>query len=172
MAKITLARILKIKNRLGGRLAEATTELQTYSVQVVQPLPSKAGDVGEPQLGPPEVDVKALSEKRLALRNAITTLKLILTEQNKPIQKAIFDLAELKGDIAFLAGLRTNHGKVVGGYGANTTTTYYHAFMRKAEVDAAKAKLEGDIDALQEQIDKHNHATLVEVDDAILALAK
>lgn len=167
MAQITLARALKLKNRLNGRFAATSTEISTYNSQAVHVTAAPQPGVVPPKT---EVDVAALFERREALRDAIVALKLLINTTNGPITGDIYQIAELKGDITFYSGLRTNNVFQPNGH-LNGGGTQYVAFKKKADVDAIKKKLETQIDALQEKIDKHNHKTLIEVEDIILSLA-
>lgn len=161
MAKITLARALKIKNRLSGRFAQVTNDITTYNSQSVQ--------VVEEKVQSPEVNVSELFDQREALRTALVKIKMLIAGANAGIQQAIYEIAEAKGDITFFAGLTTTHGFQASHYGPGGTQ--YVAFKRKADVDAEKKRLESLVDTLQEKIDKHNHATQIEVPDEIIALA-
>ena len=166
-AQITLARALKLKNRLNGRFAAVTTEIAAYNSQAVHVAAAPvAGEV------PPktEVDVAALFEKRAKLRAAIVALKLAINTANGPIIRDIYEIAEAKGDITFYASLQTNNGFNPSHYAAGGGVRYV-AFKTKADVDAEKTRLEGVVDSIQEKIDKHNYKTHIEVDDETIALA-
>lgn len=166
-AQITLARALKLKNRLNGRFSEVTSEIQTYNSQAVFVAVQPIGGEAPPKT---EVDVEALFKKRDALRAAILSLKMLINKANGPIQQAIYDIAEAKGDITFYSGLSTTSG-FSHNYHGQPGGTLHVAFKKKSDVDAKKRELEAQVDALQEQIDKHNHKTHIEVDDSVIELA-
>ena len=88
-----------------------------------------------------------------------------ISRANLPIQKAIFELAERKAEVALLARLNTKHGVYKEGYPTGGDVTYV-ARLRKADVDELVAKLEAEIDRLQDRLDGFNHTTVVEVDRA------
>ena len=156
MAQITLAKALKIKNRLVGRLAKVQADIQAFN------------SVPEGQAG--QVDVPALMQTREALVEAIVGLKTAINDANREAQRDIYALAEKKATAQFLAGVCTRHGPQPAVYPSTTEVTYVAA-LKKADVDAQVARLEADIDQLQDRLDQFNHDRKIEVDGRILELA-
>jgi len=156
MAEITLAKALKIKNRLAGRLAKVQADIQAFN------------SVPEGQAG--QVNVPALMKTREELVGALVSLKTAINEANKEAQRDIYDLAEKKATAQVLAGVNTRHGPQPAVY-PNTTEVSYIAALKKADVDALVAGLEKDIDQLQDRLDQFNHVRKIEVDDRTLELA-
>jgi hypothetical protein len=152
--EISLAKALKLKNRLAGRLAKLDTDLKTYN------------SVHE---GAEKLDVPGLYEARRALVAHLVDLKLAVSRANEPVQRSIFELAERKALIALLSGLNTRNGTVTEGYPATPAT--YVAHLRKADVDREVQRLEAEIDKLQDQLDAFNHQTLIRVDANTVAAA-
>lgn len=151
---ITLAKALKLKNRIAGRVTKLTADITAYnSVQ----------DGAERQ------DVRAKFEERAGLVRRLTDLKQAIAQANAPIQRAIFELAELKAEVALFAGLNTKHGTFQEGYPTAGSVTYVAEF-RKADADRKVEELEARIDALQDRLDAFNTATTVDVDrDTVMA---
>jgi hypothetical protein len=156
MAQITLAKALKIKNRLAGRLAKVQTDIQAFN------------SVPEGQAG--QVDVPALMQTREALVEAIVNLKTAINEANREAQRDIYALAEKKATAQFLAGVSTRHGPQPPVY-PSTIEVNYVAALKKADVDAQVARLEKEIDLLQDRLDQFNHDRKIEVDGRTLELA-
>jgi hypothetical protein len=156
MAEITLAKALKIKNRLAGRLAKVQADIQTFN------------SVPEGQAG--QVNVPALVQTRGELVEALVGLKTAINDANRAVQRDIYDLAEKKATAQFLAGVNTRHGPQPAVY-PSTTEVHYVAALRKADVDGLVARLEREIDQLQDKLDQFNHAHRIEVDGRILELA-
>ena len=156
MAEITLAKALKVKNRLTGRLSKIQGDIQTYN------------SVPEGQAG--QVDVPALVKVRDRLVAALVALKTAINEANRETQRDIYDLAEKKATVQFLAGISTRHGPQPAVY-PSTTEVNYVAALKKADVDGMVAGLEKDIDQLQDRLDQFNHVRKIEVDGRILELA-
>jgi hypothetical protein len=156
MAEITLAKALKVKNRLAGRLAKVQADIQAFN--------------SVPQGQADQVNVPALVKTREELVGALVSLKAAINEANREAQRDIYDLAEKKATAQFLAGVNTRHGPQPAVY-PNTTEVSYVAALKKADVDALVAGLENDIDQLQDRLDQFNHAHKIEVDGRILELA-
>jgi hypothetical protein len=156
MAEVTLAKALKIKNRLAGRLAKVQADIQAYN------------SVPEGQAG--QVNVPALVQTREELVGALVGLKAAINEANREAQRDIYDLAEKKATAQFPGGVNTRHGPQPAVY-PNTTEVSYVAALKKADVDALVARLEKDIDRLQDRLDQFNHAHRIEVDGRVLELA-
>ena len=156
MVEITLAKALKIKNRLAGRLAKVQTDIQAFN------------SIPEGQVG--QVDVPALMQNREALVEAIVGLKTAINETNREVQKDIYALSEKKAMAHFLAGVVTRHGPQPPVY-PSTIEVNYVAALKKADVDALVLGLEKEIDHLQDRLDQFNHDRKIEVAGRILELA-
>lgn len=153
--EITLAKALKVKNRLAGRLAKVQADIQGYN------------SVPEGQAG--QVNVPALMQAREELVDALVALKTAVNEANGEAQRDIYDLAEKKATAQFLAGINTRHGPEPAVY-PGTSEVNYVAALKKADVDALVARLEKEIDQLQDKLDHFNHVRKVQVDGRILEL--
>lgn len=155
MAEISLAKALKLKNRLAGRLSAIVGDIQLYN------------SVLEEQVG--KVDVNKLLFLRDAISLALIELKIALYKSNVGIQLELYTLAEKKGEIDFYRMLNTRDGSERHGY-QNTNVTY-RATLTKSDVDARIKVLEAEIDSLQDQIDSYNHSTKFAISQTILDLA-
>jgi hypothetical protein len=153
---ISLAKALKVKNRLAGRLKKVQADVHDYN------------SVPEGQAG--QVDVPALMRIREELVEALVSLKSSINEANREAQRDIYLLAETKATAQFLAGLNTRHGIQPAVY-PSTTEVRYVAALKKADVDARMVRLEKEIDQLQDRLDQFNHVHKIEVDGRILELA-
>ena len=156
MAEITLAKALKVKNRLTGRLAKVQADTQAYNS-----VPEGQAD---------QVNVPALLKTREGLVEALVTLKTAINEANREAQRDIYDLAEKKATAQFLAGVSTRHGPQPPVY-PSTVEVNYVAALKKADVDALVVRLENEIDQLQDKLDQFNHVHKIEVDGRTLELA-
>jgi uncharacterized protein YbbC (DUF1343 family) len=156
MADITLAKALKIKNRLAGRLARVQADIQGFN------------SVPEGQAN--QVNVPALMSMREELVGALVGLKTAISAANREVQRDIYLLAEAKATAQFLATVNTRHGLQPAVY-PNTTVVSYVAALKKADVDALVARLEKEIDRLQDRLDEFNHLHGIEVDGRVLELA-
>jgi hypothetical protein len=156
MAEITLAKALKVKNRVAGRLAKVQADIQTFN--------------SVPQGQADQVNVPALVQTRAELVGALVALKTAINDANREAQRDIYDLAEKKATAQFLAGVNTRHGPQPPVY-PSTTEVVYVAALKKADVDGLVANLEKEIDQLQDRLDQYNHDHRIEVDGRILELA-
>jgi hypothetical protein len=156
MAELTLAKALKIKNRLAGRLAKVQADVLAYN------------SVPEGQVG--QVNVTALMQTRAELVGALVSLKTAISDANREVQRDIYQLAEKKATAQFLAGVTTRHGPQPAVY-PSTTEVNYVAALKKADVDALVAGLETDMDQLQDRLDQFNQVHKIEVDGRVLELA-
>jgi hypothetical protein len=149
--EITLARALKLKNRLAGRLAKLDSDFENYNS-----LPA----------GTDRPDLKVLYAERNALVGRLIELKIALNAVNQPMQRTIFELGEAKSLVALLTRTSTKHGKVIEGYHGNEVE--YTAQFRKGDVDREVRRLEVVIDRLQEQLDAFNYRTVIGIDADLL----
>jgi hypothetical protein len=156
MAEITLAKALKVKNRLTGRLAKVQADIQTYNS-----VPEGQAD---------QVNVPALMKTREELVGALVNLKAAINDANREVQRDIYDLAEKKATAQFLAVVNIRHGPQPPVY-PSTVEVVYVAALKKADVDALVVRLENEIDQLQDKLDQFNHVHKIEVDGRILELA-
>jgi hypothetical protein len=149
--EITLARSLKLKNRLAGRLAKLDSDFENYNS-----LPA----------GTDRPDLKIVYAERTKLVSQLIELKLALNSANQSMQRTIFELGEAKSLVALLTKTSTKHGKVVEGYHGNEVE--YTAQFRKGDIDREVRRLEVVIDRLQERLDGFNHRTIIPIDGDLL----
>ncbi len=155
MADISLAKALKIKNRLTGRLAKIQGDIQTFN------------SVSEGQAG--QIDVPDLMKAREALVASLVNLKTAINDANRETQRDIYDLAEKKASVQFLSSLSTLHGRQPALY-PSTTDIIYFASFKKCDLDALIVTLEREIDHLQDKLDQFNQSCRIKIDDRILML--
>jgi hypothetical protein len=155
MAEITLAKALKVKNRLTGRLAKVQADIQMYN---------------SVPLGQDQVNVPTLMQMREDLVAALVNLKTAINNANRAAQRDIYALAEKKATTQFLVGVNTRHGPQPPVYPA-TIEVHYVAALKKADVDTLVLRLENEIDQLQDKLDQFNHDHTIELDGRILELA-
>ena len=156
LQEITLAKALKVKNRLAGRLAKVQADIQAYNS-----VPAGQAD---------QVNVPALMQAREELVGALVSLKAAVNEANREVQRGIYLLAEKKATAQFLAGVNTRHGPQPPVY-PSTVEVNYVAALKKADVVGLVAGLEKEIDQLQDRLDQFNHDRRIEVDARTLELA-
>ncbi len=155
MPQVSLAKALKIKNRLTGRLNKTTQNIQHYN----STLESQAE----------VVDVREQLKLRERLRDSLVTLKTAMFRANLEIQETILTLGEAKAEIQLYNGVDTTDGDQTHHY--QNTPVKYRAVLKRGDVDAKLAELEGVIDTLQDKLDEYNIRTKVEIPQTVLDLA-
>ena len=147
---VTIARALKEKNRVVGRLAKAR--------ELVGAENSKDKSV------PRGVDVAAMYDLAKVLRNRLIAIKSVIAEANKPIVSKIIELDEIKSEIAFLNGLDVKEGKfVTTNYGTRIESDI-DAVIRKQQVLDEVTALQARADRIQDELDEFNATTKVEIE--------
>lgn len=152
---ISLAKALKVKNRLSGRMNKVTSDIQTYNSVLVEQAE--------------QVNVEKLISLREELMNALIELKSNLVKANIPIQSLLIRLGELKAKVQFLQGISVQDGSVRHGY--QNTEVVYKAYLKKNNVDQQVQALEKEIDSIQDELDSFNALTKIEINPRILELA-
>jgi hypothetical protein len=141
-----LAKALKKKNRLAQKIAKLQQEIQREnSVRVDDPRKIKVEDLYE------ELDQKV---------NELIKLKIAIFMASTPMRENILRLSELKSKIIFLGGISTVEGKVsqYGEEPVEYSVAYDKLFVRD-QIELCEKK----IDEIQDELDKFNHITELEV---------
>jgi hypothetical protein len=144
MTVITLARALKLKNRLAGQLSKLGGRAVAHNSNVKGAVnPYNSVEVFEEY---EEVQAKLVEVK--------TSIQLA----NASIVRKIIEIGETRSQISLLQGINVTEGPVhQTNYGNDTETVReYEAAIGAAQRDVMIAALELDIDNLQDDIDSHN----------------
>ncbi len=151
--KISLAKLMKVKNRLAGRISTVQSEIVSFN-SIVE--------------GTESPDVKALLATHDKMVEQMIKLKVALDDANKGAQRErIYQLAEKKSKLAWFKALNTRHGPQQG---YRETVINYTATIRKNEVDAVVRQLEREIDETQDALDSYNASRKVTVDAELFTL--
>ena len=147
---VTIARALKEKNRVAGRLAKTR------------------GLIGEENSRdksvPRGIDVAEMYAQAKELRDRLIAIKSAIAEANKPIVSKIIELDEVKSEIAFLNGLNVKEGKfVTTNYGSRIESDI-DAVIRKQQVMEEVSALQAGADRLQDELDEFNATTKIEIE--------
>lgn len=154
--EITLAKALKIKNRLAGRISSLEADIRTYN-SVIE---------GKED----QVNVENLFKTYLHHKEMLIALKSAIYEANIGIQRSIFEQAEKKGLIGFLQSVSTLHGCSEHVHSFANSTFNYVATLRKNDIDLTVKKLEKEVDELQDKIDNYNHTQKIKIDTKFIEL--
>lgn len=145
---VSLAQALKYRKRLAQRIGQVGLRI--------------AKNNSIPQGNVRDASPRELLAERGRLVEQLVAVKLAVLRGNDGIQEKILRIAELKGAIALLGGLDTKHGQQER-VGWQTTPTVYEAELKQSEVDELIRALEALIDTLQEEIDRYNYATQIQI---------
>jgi hypothetical protein len=151
--KISLAKLMKVKNRLAGRIATTQSEIVNYNSTVQ---------------GSESPDVKTLYDLYDKMTAQMVKLKVALFDANRGgQQERIFALAEKKSKLTWLRGMSTRNGPQQG---YDDKVVNYVATFKKADVDSLARQLEREIDETQDAIDSFNASRKVTVDSELFTL--
>ena len=147
MARITISKALKFKNRLAARISQTSSDIQDYN--------SVIKDTDR------DVDINAAMKDRARLVEALIKTKAAIFEANRKVYEDIVRISELKAEIVFLRTISTSHGPQ-SSYGSQDPIIH-EAHLRKADVDKRVRELESDIDSIQDKLDAFNAETKIEI---------
>ena len=148
MAKISLAKALKEKNKIVSKIKDLETKIQQNNVTI------KGNNFA--------YKTEELLPALINEKSKLVTLKAKIFDANSPIYKEILELAEAKAHLKFLKSLNTQEGIVVERY--NDKETNYVAQIGVQKRDAMVEEYQSKVDALQEKIDVYNHTSSIEID--------
>lgn len=148
--RITVARALKEKNRVAGRLAKARTLVGKEN--------SKDKDVMR------GIDVAETYALAKTLRDKLVSIKTAIALANNPVISKIIELDELKSEISYLNELDAKEGKVVStDYGVRIERDM-EAVIHQSDVLKEVEALQSRADRLQDELDEFNATTRIEIE--------
>jgi hypothetical protein len=151
---ITLAKALKVKNRLVGELSSLQGVARQHNC-----LPNESREEKSVQLSKVWEDIQTTS-------NRIVELKSKLAIATSPITPYLVDLAETKSTISFLESLPIKEGKedTQIGYGVNSSlkTVVWNSFINESSKNNLIKENKKRLDFLQDKIDEFNAITKID----------
>jgi hypothetical protein len=166
--KVTVAKALKIKNRLAAAIKRKSENIQENNSII--------------KGGKRKVDVKQEIEERRKTVEALIKLKTAVSASNLAIQEEIFRLSELKAELALWETVPCDSGLTMTSNDRKLMSARYMlnggtdkpqemtTVLFFEEIEAIKSKLIKNIDQLQDKLDTHNHTVKIEVDDECVNL--
>ncbi len=148
--KVNLARALKEKNRVAGRLAKAR--------ELVGRENSRDKNV------PRGIDVSETYSLAKTLRDRLVSIKSAIAEANSPIVSKIIELDEVKSEISYLNGLDVKEGKFVSTNYGTRIEIELDAVIRQPQVLDEVTALQARADRLQDELDEFNATTKIEIE--------
>jgi hypothetical protein len=151
---ISLAKALKIKNRLVGELASLQAVARQHNSL---PIESR---------GEKSVSLDKVWEDIQNTSNRIVELKSKIAVATAQIAPFLVDLAETKSTISFLETLPIKEGKedTQIGYGVNSSlkTVVWNSFIDEASKNKLVKENKNRLDSLQDKIDEFNAVTKID----------
>ena len=149
--KIPLARALREKNRVAGRLRE------------IRGLISKENSKDKRQVR--KIDVRGLLQEEEMLHRRLVEIKSTIALANQGIVKKIIELDEAKSEVAWWTGIDTTDGVNESGTGYGVTREKeYEAIVNQSEILEKSAVMKRRIESLQDEIDEFNAMTRIEIE--------
>ena len=148
---VSLARALKEKNRIAGRLRKAQELVKKENRKVA----------GSPRA----VDVVATLAEAERLSALLAAVKAAIAKANDGIVASIVELEEVKSMIAFLGSVNTDDEVEVERDYRGTVERRWDVALRQPEILAKTTALQERADALQDALDEYNAKTRVELPD-------
>jgi hypothetical protein len=158
MAKVSIAKLLKTKNRLASEISRVKSKIAEHNVF--------SYDEDETNVSP-KMDVVALVEELGTLTNKLVLVKSAINSANVKSSDKIFRLAELKGHISLLEKLNTNEGREKNYYG-NSSVTIRKAQINTTQKDQMLKDLIKQCENIQDELDEFNASHRVEIPDDVL----
>ena len=152
---VTLARALKEKNRIAGRLHHVQ--------ELVKKENRKIKD--SPRTLSPE-DLAAEAER---LSGQLIAVKTAIAEANAGIVGTIVELEEVKSLLAFFREVPADDDLEIleGRFGSQRTIVEWDVAMDKSTLLAKRGELQERADALQDKLDEYNIRTKVTLPDGL-----
>ena len=148
---VTLARALKEKNRIAGRLAKAQQLVRKENRKVA----------GSPRA----VDVAAALAEAERLSALLVQVKAAIAKANDGIVGAIVELEEVKSLISFIESVPSDEDVEVDRDYHGAVERRWEVSLRKPDLMAKVDALQKRADALQDALDEYNATTRVDLPD-------
>ena len=148
--KVNLARALKEKNRVAGKLAQARTLVKQENSK----------DIKLPR----GIDVKAVYDEAQVLEARLIAIKTAIAVANAPIVSKIIELDEVKSASSWLNGLNVREGVFEEANYGGKVVKEYEAAIGKDDILKQVDALQRRADDLQDALDEFNASTKVEIE--------
>lgn len=158
--KMTLARALKEKKRLAGKIAEMEMNIRSNNVFYKENEEYKV-------LMTPKVDILDDWNKCLNAHNKMAYLKNAIARANSEngITRIVYEMEEKKSVLAFIKRIDVNI-KAEKEYAGDNKIVFFEkeAQLSKEYLDNLKNQLQAEIDACQDKIDELNAVVVIDYD--------
>ncbi|MDX2066464.1 MAG: hypothetical protein SFX74_12040 [Fimbriimonadaceae bacterium] len=149
---ISISKALKLKNRQAQLVQRLQTQLTTHNSRL------EGNRV--------DLDLRQVHTDLLAAIDRLIVIKTAISNANAPVQSLIYRIAELKSLISVLRRVDTKEGRQIVAY-MQTEPQEFEVTFSASDIEAMVGKYEAEIDDLQDQLDRHNSTTQIEIPDPI-----
>jgi len=149
MKDITIARALKEKAKLIGRIAVLQERLYANNSYVKDNVPA--------------YDTNVVLEDLINAKAELVLLKAGIAKANIPVVEKIYMLSEKKGLVQVLKNLNTNNCFFDSGRYNSSELREYIAVIKRKDADDKISVLEQEIQDLQDELDAFNVSTYVKI---------
>jgi hypothetical protein len=149
---MTLHEAMRAKDRLVKRLQAVRHDVQQHNRSVR----------GNPQ----DLDARAALELEAEVFATLVRVRAAIARANAPVQERIVRMIELRSRISFLNSVPTQRGVAPGPHGfmGVADATEYEVQIDRAMVEEQVRQAEIEIDAIQTELGRFNHETMIDVD--------
>jgi myosin heavy subunit len=148
--KITLAKALKIKNKLIGELKESSAVLSSKNT-------IESGKE-------PIVDIVDEVIKYNAIQIKLIAIKSAISEMNATIQSEIFRQAELRTELSMWKRMMNESLNPMSGWGPSRDSVEYKSVIGYNQLKQIVDSLVDEIDRIQDKLDTYNHKKMIDID--------
>jgi len=161
MAKVTISKLLKTKNRLASEINRVKNKIKAHNAYYV----SKEATQTQP-----EVSINEFVDELSSLTDRLITVKSAINTLNVKSAHKIYRLSEVKGQIAFWEGVDCSVAKERDrySYSTQTDTDVKRVQISLSEKDQKVKQLIKEAEMLQDELDEFNATHRIELPDDVL----
>lgn len=154
---ITLAKALKIKNKLIGEIKDIEKMIVSKNTIII----NEKVDIGKHVN---KYNVEKMYNELQDKTNKLINLKIAINDANSEIIHHIFSMGEYKSLLKFLSTIDIKEGVVNRGYLESNVNEYFSQ-IDDIKLNGMKKELQDKIDNIQDELDKHNHTTILDLEE-------
>lgn len=165
--KVSLARLLKVKNRIASEVTRKNEKIVQYNVFTVIDDKNNLNPVVTVE---PPVYVNELVNEVNQLITDLIFVKSLISRANNKIVDKIYRMSECKGQLAFFKKLNCAEGKITNTYSMRDidNSEYRVAQIKEEDRNNRVEALIAEINKLQDELDEFNATHRVEIDERFL----
>jgi hypothetical protein len=159
MAKVSIAKLLKTKNRIAGEITRVKSKIKQHNAYLVE---KNAVET------PVQVNVPELSDELVVLTNRLVAVKSAINAANVKAAPKIYRLSEVKGQIAFWESVDCEAGKSNRYSFDQNENEVKKVQVSISERDQRVKELIKESEVLQDELDEFNATHRIEIEDDVI----